>query len=114
MFGLGGLGFNALQIIRAINAKVLVSDMKQENLDEAFRIGVQQEDIVPIRKGIQEWVKEKGWTGKIDVVADFVGTKQTFEDAQYIGVCSINVCMLMENAYFWQCDKGEECFALAH
>jgi propanol-preferring alcohol dehydrogenase len=40
LFILGGLGFNTLQIIRAIGAKVLVSDVKQENLDEAFRIGV--------------------------------------------------------------------------
>lgn len=85
LFGLGGLGFNALQIIKAIGAKVLVSDVKQENLDEAIRIGVPVEDLVPVGKSVQEWVVERGWSGKIDVVADFVGTKQTFEDAQYIG-----------------------------
>ncbi|CAO2657464.1 Nn.00g035900.m01.CDS01 [Neocucurbitaria sp. VM-36] len=84
LFGLGGLGFNALQIIRAIGARVLISDVKQENLDEAVKIGVPREDVVPIGKNVQEWVLENGWDRKIDVVADFVGTKQTFEDAQYI------------------------------
>ncbi|PSN67418.1 GroES-like protein [Corynespora cassiicola Philippines] len=84
LFGLGGLGFNALQVIRAIGARVLVSDIKQQNLDEAMRIGVPMEDIVPIGKNVPEWVKEQGVT-KVDVVADFVGTEQTFSDAQYIG-----------------------------
>jgi propanol-preferring alcohol dehydrogenase len=85
LFGLGGLGFNALQVIQAIGAKVLVSDVKQQNLDEAARIGVKREDIVPVGKSIREWVQENGWTGKISVVADFVGMAQTFDDAQHIG-----------------------------
>lgn len=101
LFGLGGLGFNALQIIRAIGAKVLVSDIKQENLNEAMEIGVDKKDIVPIGKDIREWVQENGWTGKIDITADFVGTKQTFSDAQYISKsfwtfrrygCAANLC----------------------
>jgi propanol-preferring alcohol dehydrogenase len=85
LFGLGGLGFNALQIIRAIGAKVLVSDVKQKNLDEAAAIGVSKDHIVPVGKDIREWVQENGLTGKINVVADFVGTAQTFSDAQNIG-----------------------------
>jgi len=85
LFGLGGLGFNALQILRAIGARVLVSDIKQGNLDEAVRIGISREDCVPVGCDVQEWVREKGWGGRIDVVADFVGTAQTFGDAQYIG-----------------------------
>jgi propanol-preferring alcohol dehydrogenase len=84
LFGLGGLGFNALQIIRAIGAKVLVSDVKQENMDDALALGVPKSDIVPIGTNIREWVKDNGWEGKIDVIADFVGTAQTFSDAQYI------------------------------
>lgn len=84
LFGLGGLGFNALQIIRAIGSRVLVSDIKQENLDAAQALGVPASDIVPINKSIREWVSKNNWTGKIDVVADFVGTKQTFSDAQHI------------------------------
>ncbi|KAF2854212.1 GroES-like protein [Plenodomus tracheiphilus IPT5] len=84
LFGLGGLGFNALQVIRAIGAQVLVSDVKQENLDEAMKIGILEENIVPIGKSINEWVQEHGWAGRISVVADFVGTAQTFSDAQHI------------------------------
>lgn len=85
LFGLGGLGFNALQIIRAIGAKVLVSDVKQENLEAAIALGVSRDDVVPVETDIKEWVKQNGWTGKISVVADFVGTAQTFSDAQHIG-----------------------------
>lgn len=85
LFGLGGLGFNALQVIRAIGARVFVSDVKQENLDDAVKIGVSKSDVVPVGKSIREWVEENGWSGKISVVADFVGTAQTFSDAQHIG-----------------------------
>lgn len=85
LFGLGGLGFNALQVIRAIGARVLVSDVKQENLDEAVKLRVPEGDCVPVGKNVREWVEERGWTGKISVVADFVGMGQTFSDAQHIG-----------------------------
>lgn len=84
LFGLGGLGFNALQIIRAIRARVLVSDVKQENIDDALALGVPQSDLVPVGANIREWVKKNDWEGKIDIVADFVGTEQTFSDAQHI------------------------------
>ncbi|KAH7357507.1 chaperonin 10-like protein [Pyrenochaeta sp. MPI-SDFR-AT-0127] len=88
LFGLGGLGFNALQVILAIGAKVLVSDVKQENLDEAIKIGVPKESLVPIGTTVKEWVQENGLTGKISVVADFVGTAQTFSDSQHISKCT--------------------------
>ncbi|KAF3002592.1 hypothetical protein E8E13_008353 [Curvularia kusanoi] len=84
LFGLGGLGFNALQVIRAIGAKVLVSDVKQENLDDAVKIGVDVADTVPVGKDIKDWVEKNGWSGRISIVADFVGTAQTFSDAQHI------------------------------
>jgi propanol-preferring alcohol dehydrogenase len=89
LFGLGGLGFNALQVIRAIGARVFVSDVKQDNLDDAVKIGVDKADIVPVGKNIREWVEENDWSGKISVVADFVGTAQTFSDAQHIGMYAL-------------------------
>lgn len=86
LFGLGGLGFNALQIIHsAIRARVIVSDIRQERLDAAAKLGVPQKDIVPAGKSVQEFVQENGLQGKIDTVLDFVGESQTFEDAQHIG-----------------------------
>lgn len=91
LFGLGGLGFNALQVIRAIGARVLVSDVKQDNLDDAVKIGVNVADIVPVGQGIRDWVEENGWSGRISIVADFVGTAQTFSDAQHIGTCGSRV-----------------------
>lgn len=83
LFGLGGLGFNALQIIHNIGARVIVSDIKQQRLDEALKLGIPEGDIVPVGKSPVEFVAERGLL--IDTVADFVGTHQTFSDAQDIG-----------------------------
>ncbi|KAJ5116542.1 hypothetical protein N7456_000890 [Penicillium angulare] len=84
LFGLGGLGFNALQIVRAIGARVIVSDLRQEKLDSALKIGVPATDIVPIGKSVQDFIQESGLRGKIDTVLEFVGKHQTFQDAQKI------------------------------
>ena len=80
-----GLGFNALQIIKHIGARVIVSDIRQERLDAAAKLGIPQEDLVPAGRSVQEFVKENGLENTIDTVLDFVGTHQTFEDAQQIG-----------------------------
>ncbi|KAL4889858.1 chaperonin 10-like protein [Aspergillus ambiguus] len=69
LFGLGGLGFNALQI---------------ERLEEAARFGIPEKDLVPANKSVQDFVRENGLQGKIDTTLDFVGTHQTFQDAQNI------------------------------
>ncbi|KAI1848027.1 hypothetical protein JX265_002031 [Neoarthrinium moseri] len=82
LFGLGGLGFNALQIVHNIGARVIVCDIRQERLDEAAKLGIPSSDIVPVGKSPQEFVMENDL--KIDTVLDFVGTHQTFEDAQHI------------------------------
>jgi propanol-preferring alcohol dehydrogenase len=85
LFGLGGLGFNALQVVLAIGARVIVSDLRPEKLDAAFKLGVPREDIVPAGQLVQDFVRDKGLAGKIDTVLEFVGTHQTFQDAQRIG-----------------------------
>lgn len=86
LFGLGGLGFNALQIVlKAIQARVIVSDVRQERLDAAAELGVPREDIVPLGVSIPEWIKENGLNERIDTVLEFVGKNQTFSDAQKIG-----------------------------
>lgn len=85
LFGLGGLGFNALQIVLHIGARVIVSDVRQERLDEAVRIGVPPEDVVPLNSSIRDFVQEKGLL--IDTTLDFVGKHQTFQDAQNIRKC---------------------------
>ncbi|KAK1843899.1 hypothetical protein CCHR01_13446 [Colletotrichum chrysophilum] len=84
LFGLGGLGFNALQLLLDIGARVVVSDIRPEILEEAAAIGVSKSDLVPVGEPVQKFVTDKGLTGKIDAVLDFVGTHQTFEDAQQI------------------------------
>ncbi|SPO01636.1 related to alcohol dehydrogenase [Cephalotrichum gorgonifer] len=82
LFGLGGLGFNALQVVLSIGARIIVSDIRQERLDEAAKLGVPAEDIVPVGKSPVEFVSERGLL--VDTVLDFVGTHQTFSDAQHI------------------------------
>lgn len=84
MFGLGGLGFNALQIVLHIGARVIVSDVRQERLDEAIKFGVPKENAIPAGKPVQEFIQEAGLTGKIDTTLDFVGKHQTFTDAQHV------------------------------
>ncbi|CAI4215979.1 unnamed protein product [Parascedosporium putredinis] len=84
LFGLGGLGFNALQIIHGIGARVIVSDVRDEMLDEAEALGIPRSDIVPVGKSPPVWIEENGLYGKVDIVLDFVGRHQTFEDAQHI------------------------------
>ena len=85
LFGLGGLGFNALQMMLSLGIRVIVSDVKEDMLQAAALQGVRPEDIVPLDKSPQEFLKENGLEGKIDVVLDFVGVKQTFSDAQVLG-----------------------------
>lgn len=85
LFGLGGLGFNALQILLSIGARIIVSDLRNNLIEDAEALGVPAEDIVPNGHTVQDFVSERGLSGKIDTVLDFVGTHQTFEDAQQIG-----------------------------
>ena len=85
LFGLGGLGFNALQVLLYIGVRVIISDIRQDLLNEAEHLGIPSSDIVPVGTSPQSFVIENGLSGKIDTVLDFVGTHQTFEDAQHIG-----------------------------
>lgn len=85
LFGLGGLGFNGLQVLKTTGARIIVSEIRQERLDAAVKLGVPESDIVPIGTSVQEFVKQNGLEEKIDTTIDFVGLKQTFEDAQQVG-----------------------------
>ncbi|KAL2868983.1 zinc-binding dehydrogenase [Aspergillus lucknowensis] len=84
LFGLGGLGFNALQIVlKHIKARVIVSDLRAEKLDAARDLGVPDADIVPPgTPSIPDLLAERGI--KVDTVLEFVGKHQTFADAQKI------------------------------
>ncbi|KAJ9608744.1 hypothetical protein H2200_006515 [Cladophialophora chaetospira] len=84
LFGLGGLGFNGLEVVRHVGARVLVTDVKQDRLDEAVKLGVPVEDVIPGGESVKEFVEGKGLLGKIDATLDFVGKHQTFADAQQI------------------------------
>ena len=78
LLGLGGLGFNALQIILDIAAQVVIVDNRQVVLDEAVRFGVPRKDIVPVGTGnVSEWLSQRSL--KIDTVIDFVAMPETFK-----------------------------------
>jgi propanol-preferring alcohol dehydrogenase len=80
LLGLGGLGFNALQLILSIGARVIVVDQRQEVLDEAVKFGVKEEDVIPIgTSSIAEWVNSNRVI--VDTAIDFVGVSQTFTAA---------------------------------
>lgn len=68
-----------------IGARVIISDTRESTLEEAVKLGVPREDIVPVGTSVQEFVTKHNLSDKIDTVADFVGTKQTFNDGQNIG-----------------------------
>ncbi|BCS18609.1 uncharacterized protein APUU_11437S [Aspergillus puulaauensis] len=84
LFDLGGLGFNALQIVLYRGARVIASDVRAELLDQGAQFGVPREDIVPAGKSVCDFVRERRLQGRIDTTLDFVGMHQTFQDAQHI------------------------------
>ena len=84
IFGLGGLGFNALQMVLAMKvAKVIVVEQREQILAEAVNFGVPKEDVVPVGKDVVEFVQENKIV--VDVVIDFVGVKDTFAASQQLG-----------------------------
>jgi alcohol dehydrogenase, propanol-preferring len=82
IFGLGGLGFNALQIARHLGARVICVDTREEVLEEAVRFGVDKEDVVPVGMDVEVWVRERALV--VDTVIDFVGVDGTFGKAQKV------------------------------
>ena len=80
VYGLGGLGFNALQILLDIGSRVIVVDKRQAVLDDAVKFGVKPEDAVPATTtDVAKWVQEKGLS--VDTVIDFVGTPDSFRSS---------------------------------
>lgn len=82
IFGLGGLGFNALQIVLAIGSRVIVVEKRQAILDEAVKFGVPEADVVPPGTDAVEFVEKNDIV--VDVVIDFVGVKETFSASQHL------------------------------
>ncbi|KIW15159.1 hypothetical protein PV08_05204 [Exophiala spinifera] len=80
LFGLGGLGFNALQFILHIGARVIVVDQRRMVLDEAVKFGVPKDDIVPAgTPDVSSWVRERNL--RVDKVIDFVSVQDTHQAA---------------------------------
>ena len=85
IFGLGGLGFNALQTAIHLKAKrILVVDKRQESVDEAIKLGIPAEDAFctadPTAKKVHEFVAEQQIA--VDTCIDFVSHADTVISAQ--------------------------------
>lgn len=86
IYGLGGLGFNALQTAKHLGVKrILVVDKRQEAVDAAIRLGVAKEDAFctgdEAGKTIEQYAAENGIL--VDTTIDFVGHEATFQSAQH-------------------------------
>lgn len=78
--GLGGLGFNGVQIALHQGARVVVFDTRPMVLEEAKKIGIRPEDVIPHDTAdIGAWLGQKGMI--IDKVIDLVGMPNTFRAA---------------------------------
>ncbi|KIW41357.1 uncharacterized protein PV06_06924 [Exophiala oligosperma] len=77
LLGLGGLGFNALQILLHIGARCIAFDKRQLVLDEAVKFGIALDDVIPAEtQDIPQWLKDRNV--RIDKAIDFVGSPATF------------------------------------
>lgn len=85
IFGLGGLGLNALQIAQHLGVeRILVVDKRQESIDEAIKLGIPAEDAFctgnPDAKKVEQVVAERGIL--VDTTFDFAGHETTILAAQ--------------------------------
>jgi propanol-preferring alcohol dehydrogenase len=87
--GVGGLGFNALQIARSVGARVIVADKRQDVLDEAAKFGVLKEDIIPAGVSMPEFVKNNNLV--VDTIIDFVGVPEIFAASQEAGTSATKI-----------------------
>lgn len=75
ILGLGGLGLNAVQVARALGAKVVASDLRETSLATARTLGAHETYLAG--------ELEQKLSGRaFDVVVDFVGVESTFLAAQ--------------------------------
>lgn len=87
LYGLGGLGFNALQILVSLGARVIAVDRRQVVLDEAVKFGVSPEDVVPPDvESPAAWIAERKVV--VDKAIDFVGVPASFDNAVQAGIFS--------------------------
>jgi propanol-preferring alcohol dehydrogenase len=83
IYGLGGLGFNALQIVLSIGARLLVLEQRPEVLAEAVNAGVRPEDVFSDVELLAKHVQIDNLF--VDTAIDFVTKPGTFNSAQNIG-----------------------------
>jgi propanol-preferring alcohol dehydrogenase len=76
--GAGGLGLHAIQIGKALGAKVIAVDVDDRHLEKAAELGAEL-TLHPPRDNIIEALREESGGGGADVVIDLVGRPETLE-----------------------------------
>ncbi|GAB7341067.1 hypothetical protein MBLNU457_7387t1 [Dothideomycetes sp. NU457] len=83
IYGLGGLGLNAVQIAMHLGVKrILVVDRRKTAVDQAIKLGVADSDAFCTEEGqkVEEYVSTNGIY--VDATIDFVSSGETFLSAQ--------------------------------
>jgi len=88
VYGLGGLGLNAVQIALHLGAeRVLIVDKKRTAVDQGIKLGIAEKNAFCLDEGrkVEEVVTAEGI--HVDATIDFVSTGETFLSAQQAGMC---------------------------
>jgi len=106
IYGLGGLGSNAVQIAMHLGAKrILVVDRRRSAVDQAIKLGVAESDAFCLDEGkkVEEYVSTNGIY--VDATIDFVSSGETFLSAQQAGKYFSSVCSsagLIRDSMHWR------------
>jgi len=76
--GVGGLGLHAIQIAKALGAKVLAIDVNDKHLEKAIELGADTA-LHPGRDNIAKAIEREGGQEGADCVMDLVGQPETLE-----------------------------------
>lgn len=81
IFGCGGLGIHGVQISKICGASLVIAiDTIDQTLERAKKVGA-DEVINPLREKTVERIKEMTDEMGVDLVLEFIGLKQTIEEA---------------------------------
>ncbi|KAK5126890.1 hypothetical protein LTR85_008248 [Meristemomyces frigidus] len=115
IFGLGGLGLNALQIAQHLDAqRILVVYKRQESIDQAIKLGILADDTFctgnPESRRIEQVVAEQRIL--VDTTFDFAGHEATILSAQLTGWPNVMNAITIKGSYNGTIEAFHECLEM--